>query len=163
MKKLLITLTAVAGFTFATQAQEISKNALGLRFGDNDGFGAELSYQRKLSGNNRVQLDFGLRNSEFVDSFKLAALYQWVWNIEGGFNWYAGVGGGVGSYKINNKFINDDSNNTFFFGAGNVGIEYNFDFPIQVGLDIRPEFYITDGYRKNNYGTDLALSVRYRF
>jgi hypothetical protein len=24
-------------------------------------------------------------------------LYQWVWNIDGGFNWYAGVGGGLGT------------------------------------------------------------------
>jgi hypothetical protein len=28
-------------------------------------------------------------------------LYQWVWNIDGGFNWYAGVGGGVGNYSHN--------------------------------------------------------------
>jgi hypothetical protein len=29
----------------------------------------------------------------------MTALYQWVWNIDGGFNWYAGVGGGVGNYS----------------------------------------------------------------
>ena len=30
---------------------------------------------------------------------KLAALHQWIWNIDGGFNWYTGVGGGIGSWK----------------------------------------------------------------
>jgi hypothetical protein len=34
------------------------------------------------------------------NAIKLAALYQWVWNIDGGFNWYAGVGGGLGSLSI---------------------------------------------------------------
>jgi hypothetical protein len=31
-----------------------------------------------------------------MNALKLTALYQWVWNIDGGFNWY-GVGGGVGT------------------------------------------------------------------
>lgn len=56
----------------------ICKNALGLRLGDNDGFGAELSYQRKLSGNNRLELDLGFRNSDYYDALKLAAIYQWT-------------------------------------------------------------------------------------
>ena len=164
MKKIMLTMAVVIGITFSAQSQVASKNALGLRFGDNDGFGAELSYQRKLSEKNRLELDLGLRNGDFIDSFKLAGLYQWVWNIDGGFNWYAGFGGGVGSwsYNDNNKFV-DDSNNTFAFAAGNLGIEYNFDVPIQVSLDIRPEFYFSDGYRENNYGSDIALSIRYRF
>ena len=51
------------GLAFSTQAQEISKNALGLRLGDNDGFGGEISYQRGLSDNNRLELDLGWRNN----------------------------------------------------------------------------------------------------
>jgi hypothetical protein len=36
-------------------------------------------------------------NNAYDDNaIKLTGLYQWVWNIDGGFNWYAGVGGGVG-------------------------------------------------------------------
>ncbi len=161
----MLTMVAVIGMTITAQSQVPSKNALGLRFGSNDGFGAELSYQRKLSADNRLELDLGIRNGKFIDSFKVTGLYQWVWNIEGGFNWYAGVGGGVGSWNYNDnyKLINDDRNNTFVFAAGDLGIEYNFDVPIQVSLDIRPEFYFSDGYRDNNYGSDIALSVRYRF
>jgi hypothetical protein len=162
MKKIIITLSVIIGMTLTAQSQKVSKNALGLRLGSNDGFGAELSYQRKLASNNRLELDLGFRNSNDVDAFKLAALYQWVWNIEGGFNWYAGVGGGVGSWSIDNKNFKD--NGTFVFVAGDLGIEYNFDAPVQIALDIRPELYFnSESYRSNNFGPDIAFSTRYRF
>jgi hypothetical protein len=47
---------------FSTQAQEISKNAIGLRLGDSGGFGTEITYQRALGSNNRLELDLGWRN-----------------------------------------------------------------------------------------------------
>ena len=44
MKTILITLILLIS-CLITQAQDISKNALGLlRLGDNDGFGGEISY-----------------------------------------------------------------------------------------------------------------------
>lgn len=52
----------ILGLVFSTNAQEISKNALGLRLGDNNGFGGEVSYQRALSKNNRLEFDLGWRN-----------------------------------------------------------------------------------------------------
>ena len=163
MKKFMLTLALAIGIMAAAQAQNISKNALGLRFGDNDGFGGEISYQRKLSTDNRLELNLGFRNNDNYDAFKLTGLYQWVWNIEGGFNWYAGVGGGIGSWDNNNKFRDDSG--TFAFAAGNLGIEYNFDVPIQLALDIRPELYFNsdDGFRDDNFGPDIALAIRYRF
>lgn len=161
MKKIILTLALALGITAATQAQVASKNALGIRFGDNDGFGAELSYQRKLSTANRLELDLGIRNNDNYDSFKLTGLYQWVWNIEGGFDWFAGFGGGIGTFE--NKNSNFDNDGTFAFVAGSLGIEYNFDVPVQIALDIRPELYFVDGYRDNNFGPDLALAIRYRF
>ena len=155
------------GLALTTQAQEISKNALGLRLGNSGGFGTEVSYQRALSQNNRLELDLGWRsrnnynNNGYDDNaIKLAALYQWVWNLDGGFNWYAGVGGGLGSYSYD--YNGASYNDTFAFAAGDVGIEYNFDIPLLVSLDFRPEFG-GNGYYKNNYGSDIALSVRYQF
>ncbi|MBU7571084.1 MAG: hypothetical protein KAF41_10605, partial [Flavobacterium sp.] len=59
MKKLFLSAFMLAGMAFSMQAQEISKNALGLRLGDNDGFGGEISYQRGLSSNNRLEVDLG--------------------------------------------------------------------------------------------------------
>ena len=161
MKKVILSAFMLLGLVFSTQAQDISKNAIGLRLGDNDGFGGEI-YQRGLSKNNRLELDLGWRNSKHVDAFKLAGLYQWVWNIDGGFNWYAGVGGGVGSWSYDYQGVDDSG--VILFAAGDLGIEYNFDFPLQLSLDIRPELYFnSDDYREDNFGPDIALGVRYRF
>jgi opacity protein-like surface antigen len=161
MKKIILSAIMLIGLTFTAQAQDISENALGLRFGDNNGFGGELSYQKGLSSNNRLELDLGWRTGKEIDAFKLAGIYQWVWNIDGGFNWYAGVGGGVGSWSYDNAIAKD--NGTFVFAAGDIGIEYNFEeAPIQLSLDFRPEFG-GNGYYENNYGSDVALAIRYRF
>ncbi len=151
------------GLAFSTQAQDISKNALGLRLGDNDGFGGEISYQRGLSNNNRLEFDLGWRNSNNIDALKLAGLYQWVWEIDNGFNWYAGVGAGFGSWNYN---YNDTKNNgSFLFAAGDIGIEYTFkEVPIQLSIDLRPELYFnSNDYREDNFGPDLALGIRYKF
>lgn len=164
MKKIILSTIMLMGLAFTAQAQDISKNALGLRLGDNDGFGGEISYQRGLSDNNRLELDLGWRNSNNVDALKATGIYQWVWNIEGGFNWYAGVGGGLGSWSYDDKYGTDDSG-AFVFVAGDLGIEYGFDeVPILLSLDIRPELYFnSDNYRTNNFGPDLALGIRYQF
>ena len=162
MKKLFFTVFLTLGLVLSGQAQKISENALGLRLGDNDGFGAEVSYQRALGSSNRIEADLGWRNSKNVDAIKLAGLYQWVWNIDGGFNWYAGVGGGLGSWNHDYKGYSDSG--TFVFAAGDIGIEYLFDIPLQLSLDLRPEFYFnSDKYRSDNLGSDIALGIRYRF
>jgi hypothetical protein len=45
----------------------------------------------------RLEKQKNFNNNNYDDNaIKLAALYQWVWNIDGGFNWYAGVDGGLG-------------------------------------------------------------------
>lgn len=167
MKKVILSVLMLVGLAFNTQAQDISKNALGLRLGDNDGFGGEISYQRGLSKNNRLELDLGFRNSNNVDAFKLAGIYQWVWNIDGGFNWYAGVGGGLGSYSYDYNLGNQKykDSGVIVFVAGDLGLEYNFkEVPIQLSLDIRPELYFnSDNYRSDSFAPDLALGIRYKF
>jgi opacity protein-like surface antigen len=165
MKKILCTHAIVLGASLATQAQEIADNAIGLRIGDGNGFGTEISYQRALGGNNRLELDLGIRNGNNFDGFQLAGLYQWVWNIEGGFNWYAGVGGGLASYSYDSdRFDNGDDSQTFIFAAGDVGIEYNFDIPLILSLDVRPEFgFGGERHNNNDLGLDIALGIRYQF
>ncbi len=163
MKKLFLLSVAVLGFTFAASAQEISENAIGLRLGDSDGFGAEISYQRALGDSNRLELDLGWRDGKNYDGFKLAGLYQWVMPLDGNFNWYAGVGGGIGSFSVNvpgGKDITD----TFVFAAGDIGIEYNFDIPLLLSLDFRPEIGFGDDlYDNNDLDFDIALGIRYQF
>ncbi|RCW90604.1 hypothetical protein [Winogradskyella arenosi] len=156
MKKLFLLGLFTIGFIGASSAQEIADNAIGLRLGAGDGFGTEVSYQRALGGNNRLEVDLGWRSADDYDGFKLAGLYQWVWNLDGGFNWYAGAGGGLGSYEDNG-----DNNETFVFAAGDVGLEYSFDFPLLLSLDFRPELGFGD-YR-NDLDFDIALGIRYQF
>lgn len=167
MKKIILSAIMLIGLAFTAQAQKVSENALGLRLGDNGGFGGEVSYQRGLSQNNRLELDLGWRNRNNyygnnydAKAVKLAGLYQWVWNIDGGFNWYAGVGGGVGSYAYYDA--NGRHDEVFAFAAGDIGIEYNFDIPLLISLDFRPELG-GGGYYDNNFGPDVALGVRFQF
>ena len=173
-KKVILSIFLLIGLTASMSAQEtVSKNAIGLRLGDNAGFGGEVSYQRKIFTNNRLEFDLGWRNSKHVDAVKLAALYQWYWKINKGFYWYAGVGGGLGSWRHDGYLYNNGNNNfdpnyndsgAFVFAAGDIGIEYNFKIPIQIGLDFRPEVYFnSDDWREDNFGPDVAISVRYKF
>lgn len=158
MKKLFLLGLIVIGFSFSANSQDIADNALGLRLGGGNGFGTEVSYQRALGGNNRLELDLGWRSGNDFDGFKLVGLYQWVWVIEGDFNWYAGVGGGLGSYD-NDR--NDSGSETFAVAAGNIGIEYNFDIPLLISLDFRPELGF--GNFNDDVNFDIALGVRYQF
>jgi hypothetical protein len=43
-----------------------------------------------------------------------------------------------------------------------IGIEYDFDIPLLISLDFRPEFG-GNGYYENNYGSDVALALKYQF
>ena len=157
MKKLFI-LGIALFFANLTNAQEIADHAIGLRFGNNNGMGAEISYQKGLSDNNRVEIDLGWRTSNNLDAFKLTGLYQWVWEIESNFNWFVGAGGGISSWS-------DDKSNksgTGIFAAGDIGIEYNFKFPLLLSIDVRPELGFGNSY-SNDLDMDFALSARYTF
>ncbi|MGC1514011.1 MAG: hypothetical protein WA810_00420 [Maribacter sp.] len=150
--------------TCSLSAQEIADHALGLRLGDSDGFGAEISYQKALGRSNRLELDLGWRDSRNFDAFKLAGLYQWVRTIEGDFNWYYGVGGGLGSVDFPRRDNDDDDGGLFVFAAGDIGIEYNFNIPLILSLDFRPELGVA-GYNgfSNNFDFDIGLGIRYQF
>jgi len=161
MKKLFFTIAVFIGFVFASSAQDISPNAIGIRTGDNDGFGYEASYQRKMSDINRLELDLGFRDNKNFDIWKLSGVYQWVWNLDGGFNWYAGFGAGIGSFSDKNDVDADDG--LFVNADGNIGIEYNFEIPLLISLDFRPEFGIVNDFGDNDLGLDIALGLRYQF
>lgn len=161
MKRFFVTALACIGFIGFAQAQDISENTIGLRLGDDDGFGTEISYQRLLSDANRLELDLGWRSGNNFDGFKLSGLYQWVWELDGSFNWYAGAGGGLGSYGYDNVPNGVDDSETFFFAAGNVGIEYNFEIPLLLSLDVRPELGFGDFRDDLNF--DIALGIRYQW
>ena len=152
MKKVVLAIfLAVSALLSMANAQS---NALGLRFGIGDGTNAEVSYQRNLSSDNRLEIDLGL-DLGGSESFRVAAIYQWVWDLSGladGFKWYVGPGAGAFFYK-----------GGMSIGAvGNVGIEYNFNIPLQLSLDFRPGWYFFEGGNDFGWG-GVGLGVRYKF
>lgn len=139
-------MTVLLSFSALANAQP---RALGLR----GGYGAELSYQHSL-GRNFVEADLGWT----VNGVWVSGIYDFLVPIQDGFNFYAGPGAQLGMYM----YTKDGQYfNRFDLGlAGQVGIEYNFDFPLQLSLDWRPAFtFLGGGF--GFYG--IALGVRYRF
>ncbi len=163
MKKILFIILLIAAVSTIT-AQNFSTNAIGIRIGDNDGFSTEVNYQRALSENNRLELGLSWRRGNNFSAIKGTGLYQWVWNIDGGLNWYAGVGASVGSFDVDDDFpgFDDDDSELFLNAAGDVGLEYNFDFPLQLSLDFRPEIGILNDF-DDSLEFDIALGIRYTF
>lgn len=148
MKKVVFVFGLLVSLTFSVNAQDIADNAIGLRLSGGNGAGGEISYQKALGNTNRLEIDLGLAN-EFAD-FKATGLYQWVWSLEEQFNWYAGFGGGIVS-----------ANGTGIYGAGVIGIEYNFNAPVLLSLDYRPEIGVAGGL--DGLNSSFSLAVRYQF
>lgn len=163
MKKTLFSIVLFLGFIASIQAQEIADNAIGLRVGDNDGFGTEVNYQRALGDSNRLELGLGWRDADNFNAFRLTGIYQWVWALDGNFNWYAGLGAAVGSFDFDDGFVGNRDIDEFFVNAvGDIGIEYNFDFPLLLSLDFRPEIGILNDI-DDSLEFDVALGIRYQF
>ena len=114
-----------------------------------------------MGQSNMLSLDLGIPGFYGVG---LVGTYDWIfpinaWKEAGSWNWYAGVGAGVG---INfNAYFNVGV-------AGRVGVEYNFgDIPLQLSLDYRPvvgPYFGGDGI--GFHGSGMAsggIGVRYRF
>ena len=158
MKKTILLLLTIIGFTFSMNAQHIADNAIGLRLGDSDGFGAEVSYQTSLGDNNRLEFGLGWRDGSNYSAARVVGLYQWVWQLDGSFNWYAGVGGGLATFNFDDNTIDDE---TSVFIAGDIGIEYDFGIPLLISLDFRPE--IGFGKINDDLDFDIALGLRYQF
>jgi hypothetical protein len=111
------------------------------------GFGFGVSYQHGFKEKNMLQVDLDAiaynPYSHFADrrvliwGVQTVATYNWIfpfksWKGTGSWNWYTGVGGGIGvvsegwDYEVNLGV------------AGMIGVEYNFKFPLQLSFDLRP-------------------------
>lgn len=145
MKRFILTFAAVI---FAALAVNAQPRAIGARFG----YGIDLSYQHSV-GQNMISAE--LEFPGYVDGIAVAATYDWInpggaiipWNHKGEWNWYAGVGAGLGfgwpnSSKSTTAGITvKSSSNWFNIGvAGRIGVEYQFWFPLQLSFDWRPLF-----------------------
>lgn len=144
--KLVLILTFLFAFSDLMKAQP---RALGLR----GGYGAELSYQHSL-GRNFVEADLGWG----FNGLWVSGIYDFLFPIQDGFNFYAGPGAQLGMFMYHKD---GRSLGRFDLGlVGQIGVEYNFDFPLQLSLDWRPSFtFLGGGF--GYYG--IALGARYRF
>ena len=154
MKKIILSIITLIVFTIAGNAQ-VEPHAIGIRLGGgNFGNGAELNYLHGLGDANRLEVGLGLNSLNNNSYMNLVSVYQWVFNLEEGFSWYAGPGAQLLLVK----------NASAILVGAEIGVEYNFntnlDTPLQIGLDTRPMFNLGDG---DNFGWGVALSIRYTF
>lgn len=154
MKKIILVAAMVLGFAAAAVAQP---RAIGVRIGN----GGEVSYQHTL-GENFLEVDGGL-GLGFDGTFNVGAtgIYNFMiaqpqWTSQGTWGFYAGPGVGVGLGL-------GEANYFTLAVAGMVGLEYTFNFPLQLSLDVRPQIGLGFGGHGLHWGLMPALGVRYRF
>ena len=154
MKRLLLVAVMAILSLSAAKAQGGNgyRNTIGIR----GGYGAEVSYQRYIVPEGRIEGTLGVNRY----GFSVEGLYQWMFDFPastaGIWQWYAGAGLGMGAW--NHKDFKDG----FALGAlGQIGIEYTFNIPLLLSLDYRPGFYFTPEAKFD--WTGFALGVRYCF
>ena len=161
MKKLLlVAIMAVAGVAAAVAQPRA--------IGANIGYGFDISYQHALGEANMIDVSLNL---PLFSGIGATATYDWInpfgtaipWNYAGQWNWYLGVGAAGGFYGL---FDNSKFSAAYVGVAGQVGIAYDFWFPLQLSLDYRPNIgvHFGDGVHFNDHGFyGITLGVRYRF
>lgn len=192
MKKMFV----AAIMVMACVAVMAQPRAIGLR----GGLGAGISYEHQL-GQNMLSVDaafLAVPARDFTPGLEGVVTYDWInpfgtavpWNKRGEWNWYMGVGAGVGAFLSSHivsapdggQVVRDVNNNVFIGVAGRIGIEYDFWFPLQLSLDWRPlvgpgfNLYtqntagvVTDSHMSMYYNTaglvvgGIALGIRYKF
>ena len=171
MKKIVLTFLAVVMFG----GMAFSQISLGGRFYGGLNSGAEVSLLYDMSQTNRIEADLGFGYGVMTKHYDggvvtytgypvyhiatISGSYQWMFNIIKGFGWFVGPAAQVG--------VGTDTDGDFYarlaVGAQG-GVEYKFDFPLQVSLDVRPMidlFHIADPRALFHMG--VAAGVRYCF
>ncbi len=146
----------------AAFGQVKNKHAIGARIGAGNTFGSQVSYQYGISNYNRVEVDLGFNTNNNGTGFNLSGAYQWVWDIESGFNWYAGPAATLGSWSYSNDYSGSGDSGVYLGIGGQIGAEYNFEeVPVNLSLDTMPQFGF--GPTDQNFNMGLSLSIRYAF
>lgn len=155
------------------------------------GYNVDFVYQHSLSEKTFIELNAGGVN--WYQGAHVDFLHEWIWltpnwTPKGEWNWFAGVGANVGwnwrdthsVYAPSTGVISSVTSQDFLAGAvANIGLEYNFWFPLSLAVDYRPTFGVlvgpNAGSRYDSKGNipsmrlymdglyDFAISVRYKF
>ena len=154
-KSFLVMMLAIAGIWSASA--QVDGNAIGVRLG----WGGDISYQHALGNSNRLELDLKLSLGDNLLDMGLVGIYHWVFDLSDlakGFNWYVGPGASASFWSYKDANVKS----AFALGVvGQIGIEYNFDIPLQLSLDYRPIFYVLPS--TGGGWSDICLGVRYKF
>ncbi len=167
MKKIfIIAVMAIVSVAYAAA----QPRAIGANLGGGLGFSYEHGFGEKNMLDVAVSFPLaGLFDKHYGVGANIT--YDWIdpfnapvpWNEKGEWHWYMGVGGAGGLYNF--------SNPTHWFAgvAGHIGIEYDFWFPLQLSVDWRPSFGVSNWNDGDKLGFDLhglygiSLGVRYKF
>lgn len=154
--------------------------ALGIRGGAT---GVEVSYQHSFSSEQFLNIDTGLDFGYNVSGHlgaKVTGIYNFVWSQpkwtnKGTWKLYAGPGISTG-WKEDRVVVKvgEERANAFCRGfmialVGQVGMEYSFDIPLQISLEIRPcvGMHLAESglnfYDNGLLGFAPSLGVRYNF
>ena len=174
MKKLILSLVAVFALSFAVQAQDYDFTG-GVRAGYGAAFSLEASGQAFVNDINRIELDLGIRFQNHLRTISdydiyyhmgpiLSTSYQWHWFLAGGFGFFGGPAVQVSIPQWNN----------FGLGlGGQLGFDYQFDAPFQIGFDFRPIYNVIGKFKGINvedktrilggFDPGFGLSLRYAF
>ena len=135
--------------------------SIGGRLGN---YGIDVSYENYVMGGpDFLEFGLGLDNGFSTSDFHVDGIYNFMivqpdWTPKGRWGFYAGPGASVALWK------NDKDENTVYAGfVGNVGLEYTFDFPLQLSLDFRPRLMFGDGGVRGDGPFTLGIGVRYAF
>ncbi len=153
MKKIILTAVIALGFVAAASAQP---RAIGARLG----WAMEASYQHTVNNADFVEVNlgtFGYHNLSLSSTYNFM-IAQPNWTDRGEWGFYAGPGLAMSFF-----------NGTTIAVQAQVGLEYTFWFPLQLAVDLKPQFGAWIGnhssgfYTGGLYGFAPAIAVRYRF
>ena len=170
MKKTFLIVIALLGLSLAAVAQP---KAIGLRgglFGPD--FNGEISYEHWLT---IFDNDYDFLEAELGvfggNGFKGTVIYNFTfaqpeftdrgeWALYGGPGVASGYGTGFNKHEEKKSW-------PFIGFVAQLGMEYNFWFPLQVSVDFRPSFMLPTLMNRNernqNRWYGIAISARYAF
>ena len=154
--------------------------AIGIRIGAT---GTDISYQHSFSTDQFIALDAGLDLGYGVSGKlggRISGTYNFIWakpkwTKKGTWNIYAGPGLSAG--WVQDRVVikaGEERSNAFADGlvigaVGQVGIDYRFEIPLQLALEVRPCIGMhfadkTISFYDNGFlGFIPALAIRYSF
>lgn len=140
MKKIFTIIALTLGIALSAAAQP---KAIGGRLGAS---GLDVDYQHYLGRPSFIQVNAGL---EFLGGlgFDAAVLYNYTfaqpdWTSRGDWAWYAGAGvsAGVWGNTYVHEAVHGRTSVSKIAIPVQVGLSYTFWFPLQLSVDLRPQF-----------------------